>query len=85
MHCDFVTYLQGSLKKHIYSEHQLFSDSKFVQCPECQVLFTKGTSMKRHYRSQHEGIKYSCKECSKQFTQKENFQKHMKSKHKGIK
>ena len=40
--------------------YQISSKAKSTECPECGKVFTRKDSMMTHYRSKHEGIKYSC-------------------------
>ena len=44
--------------------HQVTSDVKSQVCPECGKAFTQKRNMLIHYRSVHEGIKYSCNQMS---------------------
>ena len=47
---------------------QISNDTKSTKCPECEAVFTTSGSMLRHYRSKHEGVKYSCNKCDYQAT-----------------
>ena len=64
---------------------QISNDNKSTQCPECGAEFTTKGSMVTHYRSKHEGIKYSCNQCDYQGTEKGSLQKHIQSIHEGLK
>ena len=57
------------------------SSRKSSQCPECGALYSERSNMLRHYRSKHEGVKYSFAQCSQQFSQQSNVHKHMESVH----
>ena len=64
---------------------QISTDAKTTECPECGKVFARKQAMVTHYRSKHEGIKYSCNQCDYQATQQGNLQKHIQSVHEGIK
>ena len=63
----------------------LSEKAKTYPCPECDSSFTDKSSMKKHIRSQHEGIKYPCNQCDYKATRNRNLQTHIQSKHEGIK
>merc|ERR1711994_578873 len=71
--------------RHRQPRNQISSDAKFTECPECEKEFSKKCHMLRHYRSVHEGIKYSCDQCDYQATQSGDLQTHIQSVHEGIK
>ena len=60
---------------------QISSDTKSTECPECGAVFTQKSSMVKHYRSKHEGIKYPCNQCDYQATQQGQLQSHISAKH----
>ena len=64
---------------------QILNDNKSTQCPECGAEFTTNSSMVRHYRSKHEGVKYPCNQCDYQATHKHHLLTHIQSVHEGIK
>ena len=64
---------------------QISNDKKSTQCPDCGAEFTDRSSMVRHYRSKHEGIKYPCNQCDYQATHKHHLLTHIQSVHEGIK
>ena len=64
---------------------QISNDNKYTQCPECEAKYSDRSNMMKHYRSKHEGVKYSCDQCDYQATQQSNLQTHIQSKHEGIK
>ena len=61
------------------------SKSTSTQCSECGKLFSSKNSLLRHYKSEHEGIKYHCNQCDYQAKTNGNLQIHIQSKHEGIK
>ena len=70
--------IQRPLKKEMLS-------TTSPQCPECGAVFTRKESMRVHYKSKHEGVKYSCPECAAVYLERNTMMKHYKSKHKGVK
>ena len=65
--------------------NQISSDAKSTECPECGAKYFDKSTMLRHYREKHKGIKYPCDHCDYQATQQSNLQVHIQSKHEGIK
>ena len=64
---------------------QISSDTRSNECPECGKNYYDRSTMVRHYRSSHEGIKYPCNQCDYQATDKSGLQKHIQYKHENIK
>ena len=60
---------------------QMSNDTKSTQCPECGSVYFDRSTMLKHYRSKHEGVKYSCNQCDYQATQQDNLQSHISAKH----
>ena len=56
--------------------------SKF-QCPhpQCDKLFYDNSTVRRHIRSVHEGVKYACNQCDYQATAQGSLTRHFQSKH----
>ena len=42
---------------------QISNDTKSTQCPECGAGFSTKSNMINHYRSKHDGVKYTCNQC----------------------
>ena len=57
------------------------SDAKSTECPECGATYFDRSTMMKHYRSKHEGVKYPCNHCDYQATQQSSRQTHIQSKH----
>ena len=56
---------------------KLYADKNRYKCKECDKMFTRGGSLKRHMII-HTGEKpYKCKECDKMFTHSGNLNTHM--------
>ena len=53
-------------------------------CNDCETVFITNTSLLDHYRSKHEGDKYSCDECDHQASTQSNLRLHQESKHEGV-
>ena len=49
--------------------------------PECRKEFSNNGNMVAHYRSVHEGIKYSCNQCDYQATTQGHLHTHIAGKH----
>merc|ERR1712150_415475 len=60
---------------------QISTDTKSNKCPECEAVFKAKSSMLTHYRSMHEGVRYSCNQCDYQATQQGSLQTHITAKH----
>ena len=67
------------------SKTQLSNDKKSTQCPECGAVYKKRFHMLAHYRSKHEGIRYTCKYCDHTFAGMGTLKVHIQSVHEGIK
>ena len=79
---------QGGIKKQVKQRQPrkpISSDAKSTECPECGKVFSNKWNFLTHFRSVHQGIKYSCNQCDYQFTQQSNLQTHIQSRHEGIK
>ena len=61
--------------------NQISTDSKSTECPECGVIYFDKSTMKKHYRSKHEGIKYPCNKCEYQATTQADVKRHIQSRH----
>ena len=61
--------------------NQISSEARSTVCPECGAKYSNRSTMLKHYRSKHEGIKYPCNQCDYQATEKGNLQKHIQRKH----
>ena len=55
---------------------QISDDTKSTKCPECGAVYHDRSTMMRHYRSKHEGIKYPCNQCDYQATRQDSLQIH---------
>ena len=55
-----------------------------LTCPDCGDVFTQTQSMKTHYRSKHQGVRYPCTECPYQATQQSSLKVHIRSRHEGV-
>ena len=64
---------------------QLSNDTKSNHCPECGTVYSNRSHMLRHYRSEHEGVKYLCNQCDYQATTQSDLKNHIQSKHEGVK
>ena len=76
---------ESSGQAGIICQRSQMSSKKSSQCPECGALYSERSNMLRHYRSKHEGVKYSCAQCGQQFSQQSTVQKHIESVHEGVK
>ena len=47
-----------------------------IKCDKCGLLFRERTNFKHHYRSEHEGIRYTCPACPLQWRSKYAFFRH---------
>ena len=63
---------------------QLSNDTKSTQCPECGAKFSGRSVMLRHYRSKHDGVKYSYDQCNYQATRQSHLQRHIQAQHECI-
>ena len=54
-------------------------------CSNCDKQFTRKSSLERHIKSSHEGIKYPCNKCDKTYANKVDVKNHVKSVHEGVK
>ena len=55
------------------------------QCGECDKIFDKKSTLKKHLRAGHEEEKYVCNLCKQRFPQQNSFLKHMLTSHESIK
>lgn len=55
---------------------------RIVRCKFCNIE-VRSTSLQRHIKNFHYGIRYQCEHCSRSYTIKENLQVHMKKHHLG--
>ena len=76
--------LENKIKQR-QPRNQISTDAKSTECPECGAKYFDRSTMMKHYRSRHEGIKYPCNQCDYQATQPGNLQIHIQAKHEGIK
>ena len=60
-------------------------ERKDLQCPECRKIFSAKSTMKHHYESIHEGVKYPCSKCDYKAGNVSHLTEHMESVHLGIK
>merc|ERR1712150_45972 len=60
---------------------QISNDSKSTECPECGAEYFDRSTMVRHYRSKHEGVKYLCNQCDYQATLQSTLKQHTSAKH----
>ena len=65
--------------KHLYKKYNITWNS--TQCPECQMKFTRSSSLMEHIRIQHEGIRYPCNQCDYKATKLYSLKFHMETKH----
>lgn len=55
-----------------------FDDKLLYECDECNRSFTRFSSMIRHKKAVHEGIRpYACSECGKRFAVSYDRKKHL--------
>ena len=60
---------------------QISSDAKTFQCPGCQGVFRDRSNLVKHYRSEHEGIRYPCNHCDYQAKRLSHLKDHISAKH----
>ena len=65
------------------SQQALPSDSS--PCPKCNVVFTHRKNMQRHFRYEHQGIRFTCKDCDYEAKQKFHLIAHIAKVHDGVK
>ena len=61
--------------------NQISSDTKTFLCPECQGVFRNRNHMMKHYRSEHEGIRYPCNFCDYRAKRLGHLKDHISAKH----
>ena len=54
-------------------------------CKQCDYKATCKTSLLKHMKSIHKGVKFPCEQCDYKATRKGNLMAHIKSTHKGVK
>ena len=54
------------------------------KCGDCESVFGKISSLGRHRRSKHEGIRFFCNQCEHQATQLSTVKTHQLNKHEGV-
>ena len=54
-------------------------------CFQCEKIFYDKSTLNKHVRMVHEGVKYPCDQCNHKATQLSNLQQHIKSVHEGVK
>merc|ERR1719342_2054913 len=59
-------------------------DLKTFKCIQCNYKAKQKSLLKRHVKTQHEGIKYPCQLCDHQATTTDSLQQHIKSIHQGV-
>ena len=75
----------NSLGKKYKLKASLTPVGKLYNCKECGKQMTNQSSLNRHIRAIHEGIKYPCGECQYQATSKGYLAEHRRAVHEGIK
>ena len=50
-------------------------------CHICHSKFTKISNLKRHFRTEHLGLRFHCSQCPSEFRRKEYLKKHVSKKH----
>ena len=51
------------------------------QCDQCESSFYNGSTLARHIKSRHDGVRYDCAQCDHSFTDKCDLAKHKKPQH----
>ena len=68
-------------KKSVHEGIKPIRHHENVKCNFCGKTFSRGSGLKRHIASVHEGITYKCDHCGKSFNRPYLLQQHIKSVH----
>ena len=72
------------IKEQVTQVSREKADSNY-DCKPCHKTFATRSSLSRHKKSAHEGVKFTCSYCDYQATQQSNLNTHIMLKHEGVK
>ena len=61
-----------------FKEHKRKTHQGETFCDLCQAKFKSSTTLRRHKKSKHEGIRYDCHLCDYKATQKGDLKRHIR-------
>ena len=56
----------------------------YYQFGKCEKTFLSSSTLNRHNKSAHEGLRFPCNKCNQTFAQRVGLQAHIKSTHEGV-
>ena len=72
-------------KENIEPKEEKWLDvKKEKKCEDCDYVSVLNSSLKKHKRSKHEGIKHQCESCEKSYTDGSALLRHKKAVHDGV-
>ena len=68
----------------VLNESEKEMNTETFHCNQCELQFAMKSSLNRHVKSKHKGVKYPCKQCNKQFVWKRDMIIHIESVHEAV-
>ena len=72
--CDFQSYWNGSLTRHVSSKHSGINYSS----NKCDYKATQNNDLMRHFRAKHGEAQYQCQQCEYKVGTNDNLRRHMR-------